>query len=165
MSSGLEPRDPDYERRVLRSFARQGLLATFAARLETIEPGMVEIHVPFSTGLTQQDCFYAGSFMPVPSCGFFHAGVGIFALENACCYAALTLMAPATRVLTVKLKVNLLSPAVGRFLLGARRSRPARPESHCLARRLPGLRLAVPPEKLSCKEAAIHGMKELAVAW
>jgi acyl-coenzyme A thioesterase PaaI-like protein len=65
MSSGFEPRDPDYERRVLGSFARQGLLATFAARLETIEPGMVEIHVPFSTGLTQQDNFFhAGSFMP-----------------------------------------------------------------------------------------------------
>ncbi len=79
-------------------------MATFAARLETIEPGAVEIRVPFSTGLTQQD-------------DFFHAGVGIAVLDSACGYAALSLMAPATRVLTVELKVNLLAPAVGDFLI------------------------------------------------
>jgi acyl-coenzyme A thioesterase PaaI-like protein len=39
------------------------------------------------------------------------------ALDSACGCAALSLMAPATRVLTVELKVNLLSPAVGNFLL------------------------------------------------
>ncbi len=61
MSSGFEPRDPDYEQRVRESFARQGLLATFAAQLETIEPGVVEIRVPFSTGLTQQDNFFHAS--------------------------------------------------------------------------------------------------------
>ncbi len=104
MSSGFEPCDPDYEQRVRESFARQGLLATFAAQLETVEPGVVEIRVPFSAGLTQQD-------------DFFHAGVGITALDSACGYAALSLTAPATRVLTVELKVNLLSRAVGNFLL------------------------------------------------
>jgi len=34
-----------------------------------------------------------------------------------------------------------------------------------LARRLPGLKLAVPPEKLRFKEADIYGMKELPVSW
>jgi cytochrome P450 len=34
-----------------------------------------------------------------------------------------------------------------------------------LARRLPGLRLAVPPEELRFKEADIYGMKELPVTW
>jgi cytochrome P450 len=34
-----------------------------------------------------------------------------------------------------------------------------------LARRLPGLRLAVPPEELKFKEADIYGMKELPVSW
>lgn len=34
-----------------------------------------------------------------------------------------------------------------------------------LARRLPGLRLAVPPERLSFKDANIYGMKELPVSW
>lgn len=34
-----------------------------------------------------------------------------------------------------------------------------------LARRLPGLRLAVPLEELSFKEADMYGMKELPVCW
>src|ERR1700761_735350 len=34
-----------------------------------------------------------------------------------------------------------------------------------LARRLPGLRLAVPPEELKFKDADIYGMKELPVTW
>lgn len=103
MSSTFEPRDPDYEQRVRESFAQQGLMATFAAELRSIEPGVVEIEVPFSPGLTQQD-------------EFFHAGVGIAILDNACGYSALTLMAPGMRVLTVELKVNLLAPAVGESL-------------------------------------------------
>lgn len=104
MSSAFELRDPDYEQRVRESFARQGLLTTFAAELRSIKPGAVEIEVPFSPGLTQQD-------------EFFHAGVGIAILDSACGYSALTLMAPGMRVLTVELKVNLLAPAVGDNLL------------------------------------------------
>jgi uncharacterized protein (TIGR00369 family) len=103
MCAAFEPRDPDYEQRVRESFARQGLLATFAAELRSIEPGAVEIEVPFSPGLTQQD-------------EFFHAGVAIAILDSACGYSALTLMAPGMRVLTVELKVNLLAPAVGEHL-------------------------------------------------
>jgi uncharacterized protein (TIGR00369 family) len=103
MSFAFESRDPDYERRVRESFAGQGLLATFAAELRSVKPGAVEIEVPFSPGLTQQD-------------GFFHAGVGIAILDSACGYSALTLMAPGMRVLTVELKVNLLAPAVGDYL-------------------------------------------------
>lgn len=75
-------------------------MATLGAELRSIQPGVVEIEVPFSPGLTQQD-------------GFFHAGVTIAILDSACGYSALTLMAHGSRVLTVELKVNLLAPAVG----------------------------------------------------
>ena len=34
-----------------------------------------------------------------------------------------------------------------------------------LARRLPGLQLAVPPDELRFKQADIYGMKELPVTW
>lgn len=54
----FEPRDPDYEQKVRESFAKQGLLATFCAELRTVTPGMVEIEVPFSRALTQQDDFF-----------------------------------------------------------------------------------------------------------
>ncbi|HME16498.1 MAG TPA: PaaI family thioesterase [Mycobacterium sp.] len=97
MSPAFEPGDLDYEQRVRETFARQGLMATFAAELRSIEPGVVEIEVPFSPELSQQD-------------DFFHAGVGIAILDSACGCAAFTLMAPGTRVLTVELKVNLLAP-------------------------------------------------------
>ena len=103
MSPAFEPGDPDYEQRVRETFARQGLMATFAAELRSIKPGAVEIEVPFSPGLSQQD-------------DFFHAGVGIAILDSACGCAAFTPMAPGMRVLTVELKVNLLAPAVGDFL-------------------------------------------------
>ena len=79
-------------------------MTTFGAELRRIEPGAVEIAVPFSPGLTQQD-------------HFFHAGVGIAILDTACGLAAFSLMAPGVRVLTVELKVNLLAPAVGDHLL------------------------------------------------
>jgi uncharacterized protein (TIGR00369 family) len=103
MSPAFEPGDLDYEQRVRETFARQGLMGTYAAELRSIKPGVVEIEVPFSPELSQQD-------------DFFHAGVGIAILDSACGCAAFTLMAPGTRVLTVELKVNLLAPAVGDFL-------------------------------------------------
>jgi uncharacterized protein (TIGR00369 family) len=104
MSSGLHARDPKFQERVRASFAQQGLMSTFAAELERVEPGLVDIGVPFSDGLTQQD-------------GFLHAGVVIAAMDSACGYAALSLMDPDRRVLTVELKVNLLSVADGERLL------------------------------------------------
>jgi acyl-coenzyme A thioesterase PaaI-like protein len=54
MSSRYDVRDPDYEQRVQASFAQQGLLTTLAAELGLVEPGAVEIEVPFSPQLTQQ---------------------------------------------------------------------------------------------------------------
>jgi uncharacterized protein (TIGR00369 family) len=104
MSPDFQTRDPEFEARVRASFARQGLMSTFAANLERVEPGLVEIVVPFADQLTQQD-------------GFLHAGVVIAALDSACGYAALALMEPGFNVLTVELKVNLLSVASGERLL------------------------------------------------
>ena len=70
MSSELQARDPQFEERVRASFAQQGLMSTFAAELDRVEPGLVEIIVPFAGGLTQQD-------------GFFHAGGVIAAMDSA----------------------------------------------------------------------------------
>ena len=104
MNSDFQARDPEFEAHVRASFAQQGLMSTFAAKLERVEPGLVEIVVPFADGLTQQD-------------GFLHAGVVIAAMDSACGYAALALMEPGVNVLTVELKVNLLSVASGERLL------------------------------------------------
>jgi uncharacterized protein (TIGR00369 family) len=119
MSAEFQARDPQFEERVRASFARQGLMSTFAAELDRVEPGLVEIVVPFADGLTQQD-------------GFLHAGVVIAAIDSACGYAAFTLMEPDVRVLTVELKVNLLSAASGdRLLARGQVIRPGRTLTVC----------------------------------
>jgi uncharacterized protein (TIGR00369 family) len=102
------PADPLFEARVRASFARQGFMRTLGAELLRVEPGLVEIAMPFSAALTQQH-------------GFVHAGAVSSILDTACGYAASTLMPAAAGALTVEFKVNLLSPALGeRFVALAR---------------------------------------------
>jgi uncharacterized protein (TIGR00369 family) len=94
------PRDPDFERRVHASFARQAAMATVGAAIERVVPGEVVLGLPFDVRLTQQH-------------GFLHAGVIASVVDSACGYAALTLMEPGAAVLSVEFKVNLLAPARG----------------------------------------------------
>lgn len=96
----FEPRDPKYEARVRASFERQRAMHTIGARLVRVEPGEVELELPFREDLTQQH-------------GFLHAGIVTAIVDSACGYAALSLMDPDAAVLSVEYKVNLLAPAVG----------------------------------------------------
>ncbi|NNF58643.1 MAG: hotdog fold thioesterase [Rhodothermaceae bacterium] len=110
----FEPRDPDFELRVRASFARQPMMTTLGAELVTIEPGSVQIMLPFRDDLTQQN-------------GFLHAAAVTAIADSACGYAAMTLTAPGHDVLSVEFKVNLLAPAVGaRFVATGRVLRPGR---------------------------------------
>ena len=94
------PRDPDFERRVRASFARQAAMATLGVTLERVAPGEVTLLLPFDERLTQQH-------------GFLHAGIVTAVIDSACGYAALSLMEPGAAVLSVEFKVNLLAPARG----------------------------------------------------
>jgi uncharacterized protein (TIGR00369 family) len=94
----------DVEARVRQSFARQGYMATIGAQLVHVAPGEVDIALPFSERLSQQD-------------GFLHAGVVAGVCDSACGYAALTTMEPGAEVLTVEFKINLLAPAAGERLV------------------------------------------------
>jgi uncharacterized protein (TIGR00369 family) len=100
------PLDLDFEARCRSSFTRQAFMATLGARLASIEPGQVVIELPFRTDLTQQH-------------GFLHAGVLAAVLDSACGYAALSLMAPGSAVLTVEFKINLMKPAAGTLFRAA----------------------------------------------
>ncbi|MEO0760877.1 MAG: PaaI family thioesterase, partial [Pseudomonadota bacterium] len=104
MTGRGEPRDPDFRARVEGSFARQGLMATLGARLERVEPGAVDIALVPGPAVSQQH-------------GFVHAGAVAAIADSAAGYAALSLMAPATGVLTVEFKINLLAPATGAMVL------------------------------------------------
>jgi len=95
-------------------------MTTIGARLLAVEPGKVEIELPFSSALTQQH-------------GFIHAGITSTIADTACGYAALSLMPPDAAVLTTEFKVNLLAPAKGeRFVAVGRVVRPGRTLMVCL---------------------------------
>ena len=96
----FQPRDPDFERRVRESFARQAAMRTLGVTLERVAPGEVDLALAFRSDLTQQH-------------GFLHAGVVTAAVDSACGYAALSLMEPGAAVLSVEFKVQLLAPARG----------------------------------------------------
>ena len=98
MTGARQPVDPEFERRVRESFARQRVMATIGARLARVAPGEVDVELPWREDLTQQH-------------GFLHAGVVTAVLDSACGYAALSLMPAGAAVLSVELKVNLLNPA------------------------------------------------------
>ncbi len=103
--SSFELRDPDVERRIRQSFARQGLMRAIGATLTRVSAGEVEIEIPFESALTQQH-------------GYVHAGIITAIVDNACGYAAMSLTPAGTEVLTVEYKVNFLAPARGARFVG-----------------------------------------------
>ena len=69
-----------HEERVRQSFSRQAFMSTLGAELTAVAQGGVEIRLPFSPNLTQQN-------------GYLHAGAITAVLDSACGYAALTVVA------------------------------------------------------------------------
>jgi uncharacterized protein (TIGR00369 family) len=94
--------DANLEKNVRASFGLQGALRAMGAGIERVEPGLVEIVLPFGEHLTQQN-------------GFVHAGVITTIADSACGYAAATVAPVGANVLTVEFKINLLAPACGRL--------------------------------------------------
>jgi uncharacterized protein (TIGR00369 family) len=117
--SGFAPRDPEFERRVRNSFARQAFMAHIGAAIARLVPGEVDLVCPARPELTQQH-------------GLFHAGVTSAIADSAAGYAALSLFEPGTGVLTTEFKINLLAPAKGeRLLARGRVIRPGRTLTVC----------------------------------
>lgn len=102
--SKFQPRDPDFEKRVRASFARQDFMETLGVEMTRLEPGAVDLSVSFRDDLRQQH-------------GFFHAGVTVSIADSAAGYAALSLFPKGFGVLTSELKINLLNPARGPRLI------------------------------------------------
>ncbi len=97
----MEPQNPNFGKEVAASFTQQAIMNLIGARLSLIEPGIVEITLPYREDLTQQD-------------RYLHAGIVTTIADSACGYAAFTLMPAGSRVLAVEFKVNLLRPAQAR---------------------------------------------------
>jgi uncharacterized protein (TIGR00369 family) len=92
--------NPSFAEEVERSFARQPIMNLIGARLTLVEPGVVEITLPYRADLAQQD-------------GYLHAGIVTPIADSACGYAAYSVMPAGSEVLSVEFKVNLLRPAQG----------------------------------------------------
>jgi uncharacterized protein (TIGR00369 family) len=93
-------RDPDFRSRIQAAFAAQGMMATLGGRLVQVEPGRCEIEADFAPGLTQHH-------------GLFHAGVLTTLADNACGFAAMSLLPAGGEALSVEFKVSFLRPASG----------------------------------------------------
>lgn len=109
-----EASNPAFADEVRRSFAKQAIMGLIGGELVRVEPGVVEIKLPYRPDLTQQD-------------GYVHAGIVATIADSACGYAAYSLMPPESEVLAVEFKVNLLRPAKGQaFLAHAEVIKPGR---------------------------------------
>lgn len=92
--------EPGTEERVRASFARQGLMATLGATLDSVGQGEAEISLVPRPEISQQH-------------GFVHAAAVTAIADSAAGYASLTLMPPGTGVLSTEFKINLLARARG----------------------------------------------------
>jgi len=100
----MNPANPNFANEVSANFAQQSIMKLIGASLTLIEPGVIEITLPFRQDLTQQN-------------GYLHAGIVTTIADSACGYAAFTLMPEGSGVLSVEFKVNLLRPAKGENFL------------------------------------------------
>jgi uncharacterized protein (TIGR00369 family) len=101
--------------RVQDSFNRQGMMRHLEARLIRVEPGLVEIALPYSDKVSQQQD------------GFHGGAMGALA-DIAGGYAGLTVAQEGMEVTTAEYKINFLAGfiggelrAVGRVIKGGRR--------------------------------------------
>jgi uncharacterized protein (TIGR00369 family) len=120
-SPRFEPKNPDYLAAATATFDRQPAMHTLGISIARLEPGEVDLTMPYSAAWTQQN-------------GFVHAGIITAGLDNACGIAAFTLMPADSDTLTVEFKTNLLAPARGdRFVFRARVVKPGRTLTVCEA--------------------------------
>jgi uncharacterized protein (TIGR00369 family) len=101
--------------RVNNSLNRQGMMVHLQARLLRVEHGLVEIALPYSDRVTQQQ-------------NGFHGGAMGALADIAGGYAALTVAAEGLEVTTVEYKINFLAAfqggelrAIGRVVRAGRR--------------------------------------------
>src|ERR1044071_9259375 len=93
-------RNTTFAEEVKLSFNQQTVMSLIGGELTRVEPGLIEITLPYRADLAQQH-------------GYVHAGIVTTIADSACGYAAYSLMPPNSEVLSVEFKVNLLRPAQG----------------------------------------------------
>jgi uncharacterized protein (TIGR00369 family) len=88
-------------------------MTLIGASLTTVEPGYVEIALPYRDELTQQK-------------GYVHGGILGMIADTACGYAAFSLMPASGSLVTVEYKMNILTPARSSLVAHGQVIRPGR---------------------------------------
>src|SRR4026208_318437 len=96
--------NPHFGEDIKQSFALQSIMRLIDAELNLVEPGIVEIALPYRADLTQQH-------------GYLHGGIVTTIADSAAGYAAYSLMPEGAEVLSIEFKINLLRPAQGKSFL------------------------------------------------
>ena len=107
------PADPAFVQRCRESFGRQKAMELIGARLTVVEPGYVEIELPWRAELTQQK-------------GYVHGGILGMIADTACGYCAFSLMPADCSLVTVEYKMNILNPGRGGLVAKAQVVKPGR---------------------------------------
>jgi uncharacterized protein (TIGR00369 family) len=96
----FDPRNPEWEARVRESFAGQPFMTLIGGTIDELRPGLCKVGLKARPDLCQQR-------------GFLHGGVTTALADTAAGFAAYSLMPANSAPLTVELKINLMSPAIG----------------------------------------------------
>jgi uncharacterized protein (TIGR00369 family) len=107
------PADPQFAARVRDSFGRQKAMGLIGASLAVVEPGYVEVALPWREDLTQQK-------------GYIHGGILGMIADTACGYAAFSLMPAGCSLVTVEYKINILRPGRGSLVAKGQVMKPGR---------------------------------------
>lgn len=99
--------DPQIAAKIQTSFAAQSMMQTMGAALSDLGPGRCVITAEVAPHLRQQQ-------------GYSHAALAFAIADSAAGYAALSVMPPEAEVLSVEIKINLLSPGSGRLVAEGR---------------------------------------------
>ena len=103
---------PEIEARVRAAFDAQTMMTTVGARMARLAAGECEIVLPFGAHIAQHH-------------GYLHGGAIGMICDNACGFAALTLLPANRQVVSAEYKINFLRPAVGQHFVATGRVRRA----------------------------------------
>ncbi len=90
--------------RVQASFQAQSMMRLIKAEISNLEIGTVEIQAPIADSTLQQH-------------GFAHAGLPFTLGDSAAGFSALTMLGADQEVVTSEMKIHLLRPGTGKFLI------------------------------------------------
>ena len=98
----------DIETRIREGFANQAMMQTFGAEVLSVAEGEVQLKAPILP-LARQHLGHA------------HAALTFALGDTAAGFAALTVMPEGAQVVTAEIKINLLAPGVGDYLIATGR--------------------------------------------